>query len=417
MNNTDKNVFEKYNNKLKNVECEEDMLKIRDLLNKYAISFVNLSGVISVKEMVDIFNGQNPDQVTVNQIKSLLQPFVFSEKKYCFFKENIVHFWFADDFDLVDDIIYQQKKKKRFIPNREELMKYIDPTYNDESIKQYFVKFSHFVDNELNLGYKYSEFTSDLRKSIQLSGGINNLMHVVETHNIHFIDEDQLHHFFMLVSDLNNNMRMWANKGYTPNELVDEIVKDETETIIFKNQLSKIEHELFSDIMFDLVMYVNSVEKAIPTDEIFDAYDNMSYEKSMKLRKLLWDNPEYIKAYINDCDLPEFYENILVSWLEKHIKGSFILHEYLYEYAVLSSFDSESEDVKFYGVKGLNASIEEMLDGEFPIVIDTVLLPFGNYIIFDGFITSVSAIENQEIAKEINEFYKEIHVITTNLND
>ena len=48
---------------------------------------------------------------------------------------------------------------------------------------------------------------------------VQNYFDVLENHNV-IIEENQLNELVSLMMDCCNNTRLWANKGYTPNELM-----------------------------------------------------------------------------------------------------------------------------------------------------------------------------------------------------
>lgn len=88
-----KETFEKYNRKSDVVRCPNGRAGIRKLLDSYAKAAVNLYGIISRKEFVEIFNSQNADKTIDEEVYVLLLPLVLKNTWYCFYKEYIVHYW------------------------------------------------------------------------------------------------------------------------------------------------------------------------------------------------------------------------------------------------------------------------------------------------------------------------------------
>jgi hypothetical protein len=70
--NQAKKIFEKYNNKSDVVRCPYGRAGIRKLLDTYAVAAVNLYGILSKKDLVEIFNEQNEEETTVEEIYILL---------------------------------------------------------------------------------------------------------------------------------------------------------------------------------------------------------------------------------------------------------------------------------------------------------------------------------------------------------
>ncbi|HCJ57866.1 MAG TPA: hypothetical protein DHV55_11285, partial [Clostridiaceae bacterium] len=78
-----KKIFEQYNRASDIVRCPNGRAVTRKLLDSYARAAVNLYGIISREDFVDIFNKQNIDQTTGEEIYILLLPLVLKDGWYC----------------------------------------------------------------------------------------------------------------------------------------------------------------------------------------------------------------------------------------------------------------------------------------------------------------------------------------------
>lgn len=120
-------------------------------------------------------------------------------------------------------------------------------------------------------------------------------------------------------------------------------------------------------------------------------YPTMHDEAKLhKIREKLWDNPGVIDEFIRSKNRlsPEEIQ-IVQSWETHHIKGQFVLMKYEPEYAVLMRID-KGHDVKLYAVKGMTNAIAQTMQRQLPVMLDTVLLPFRDKIIYDSFLASHS---------------------------
>lgn len=70
-------IFEKYNPTSGVIRCPNGRASVRKLLDTYARSAVNLYGIISMAELVEIFNRQNVEQTTSNELFALLLPLIY----------------------------------------------------------------------------------------------------------------------------------------------------------------------------------------------------------------------------------------------------------------------------------------------------------------------------------------------------
>jgi ribosome biogenesis protein Nip4 len=97
-----------------------------------------------------------------------------------------------------------------------------------------------------------------------------------------------------------------------------------------------------------------------------------------------------IGEFVNNTDsLSKDEINLLQSWENHHIKGEFRLVKYEPEYAVLMLAEKDKAQ-KLYAVKGMTTSIAEAMHRQLPVMLETVLLPFEDKIIYDSFIASHS---------------------------
>jgi len=115
--------------------------------------------------------------------------------------------------------------KPYYIPDKEELLKYSDMLYYEKP-KQY---------DDLMKYVKKNFFSGDSEKAEMLCQNIRweciedlNIQQVFELFNIfevNFKDEKQVNEVMQLVMDLFNNIRIWENNGYTPNEIFEKFEK------------------------------------------------------------------------------------------------------------------------------------------------------------------------------------------------
>jgi hypothetical protein len=79
--------------------------------------------------------------------------------------------------------------------------------------------------------------------------------------------------------------------------------------------------------------------------------------------------------------------------------------KYEKDYAVLMRTD-KGEEAKLYGVKGMTASIAEAMNHELPVMLETVLLPFHDKIVYDSFLVSQRISFGKNIRANFNEEYQ-----------
>lgn len=413
-----KKIFEQYNRTSDVVRCPNGRAAVRKMLDSYARAAVNLYGIISRDDFVDLFNRQNPDQTSCEEIYILLLPLVLKEGWYGFYKEYIVHYWFFNDFDQADYLLKHQADKPRYIPEKAEFLEYFNEEYADND---HWWNVRHYMWDVFGCRKDTWEGYEEVRNYITYGDGIRELGPILDRHNLIFSGEEQLQEFINRIMLAKNNTRIWENKGYTPSELFEIIRKRDKNIVQFPKmhrpevgrndpcpcgsgkkykkccarfddektaQLSPEECRLFYETWFGLMSFVNERRNVIKT-KIKPEYPNPVTDMMIhKVREVLWKKPEMIDEYISEAELPQEKIDILKLWRTNHKRGMFFILEYQPEYAVVIASNEQGED-SLYGIKGISNSVANTLQRSLPAQIETVLLPFKGKIIYDSFMSTM----------------------------
>jgi hypothetical protein len=163
---------------------------------------------------------------------------------------------------------------------------------------------------------------------------------------------------------------------------------------------------LFFRLHQTLMFFVNQRLKVIPeplaTPEDFAA---LQPERRGKVRDALLEHMDLIQAFVDDnpAHLSEDELAIVHSWKDL-VAGKFYLFRELKKYTVLLSTD---EPVIAYGVLGLTDTFTDLVGPHLPLLIETVLLPFKDTIIYDGLFSAYSISFGPGIRRSLNESYKQ----------
>ena len=100
---------------------------MRKLLD-YAISLTHLYGLVHKDKVVEIYNMQNDEQIDVDAINEIFENgvnegFVETHGDY-FVHESIL------EYDSFDEELEQRRGKPHYIPEQDELLKYVDDYYS-----------------------------------------------------------------------------------------------------------------------------------------------------------------------------------------------------------------------------------------------------------------------------------------------
>jgi hypothetical protein len=126
----------------------------------------------------------------------------------------------------------------------------------------------------------------------------------------------------------------------------------------------------------------------------------LDFELVIKIKKKIWENTRVIDEYIDSVwDMPKDNIQLLKGWKNK-VEGPFTILKHLKNHSI---FIDDKNDI-LYGVIGISNPISELISAErLPIMVETVLLPFENRIIYD----SVFEVYNIHYGPNIRRSYKE----------
>jgi len=170
-------------------------------------------------------------------------------------------------------------------------------------------------------------------------------------------------------------------------------------------KLSKEDVGLFYRLYHPLLAYVNKKFEIIEDVDSSGDFKKFSIEEINKLRDRLYKHPELINSFVAENPL-SFSENelkLINSWKE-FVKGKFLIFRYLKNYTV---FLDTNESPKAYGVLALNSTFEEMVGPYLPVMVEAVLLPFNDKIIYDSIFFPYHMTFGGGIRRSFNDAYQE----------
>ncbi len=169
-------------------------------------------------------------------------------------------------------------------------------------------------------------------------------------------------------------------------------------------RLSEDDVNLFYKLNPALLLFVNlrlGLQKEIVNMKNFLS---LQLEKKVEVRNALYDNIDLIDEFVeknpDNFSLEEL--DIISSW-KNFLKSTFYIFRYLKKYSVFLASDT---DAKAYGVLGISSDLKEMFS-HLPIMVDTVLIPFKNHVIYDGFMAPYSMTFGGGIRRNFKTIYDE----------
>lgn len=172
--------------------------------------------------------------------------------------------------------------------------------------------------------------------------------------------------------------------------------------------LTPSEYNLYYKLQFALLFFVQR-KYNVPDNATINSPEQLRYdtttEDKLKVRECLYEHIDSIGAFTKEN--PEKFTEaelaIIESW--KHfLKGRFYIMQYLKDYAI---FLSAGKTEKAYGVKALMSDFDEVVSYDPPVLVDAVLLPFKNQIIYDGLLSPAPVLFGPGIRRDLQQSYQE----------
>lgn len=195
-----------------------ERIELRNLVNDYASALVSLYGVVAQDEFIEIFNAQNKQQITQDALFPILCDHIMGEAGYCLWREYIVDDSFEEDgFRSVPWLLKARAGKPRYLPPRDELLRYADWGYNSMTpqMKTLGKKLMEYVhDSE-----EVADMLLEAHEMCMAQARMQEYFDLLESHDVVFDNVDAAQELIQLIADVNNHTRLWENYGHTPYEL------------------------------------------------------------------------------------------------------------------------------------------------------------------------------------------------------
>jgi len=160
------------------------------------------------------------------------------------------------------------------------------------------------------------------------------------------------------------------------------------------------ECDQFYRIWWSLLNYVNNQMKLINDFSSQLETGNIKQQDAAVIRNALWASDQLLQDFIdsNPNNLSDADLELAASW-KNRVAAKFFIMRYLQKYSI---FLNDSNNPIVYGVIGIVSPIVEMLPLPLPIMVDAVLLPFGDKIIFDSLLNPYRVSFGSGIRKNLN---------------
>ncbi|GGF93794.1 YecA family protein [Paenibacillus aceti] len=210
---------------VKSVYAELEASSFRSVLDRYQLVFryisaaANFYGAIKPDKLVEIFNEQNEEEITVQELTSFYEQFSGRDQLFRMYRGYLIveDLVYSDDAAEFKRLLKSMKGKSYYVPEKDELLKYSNGLYYEmtpqlTALRSYIIK-------EL---CQDADIVDDLIDVIQLDcsleSPIQEIMHEFKIRKIEFDSLEQVQMVTYLVTEAYNHTRLASNGGYTPLE-------------------------------------------------------------------------------------------------------------------------------------------------------------------------------------------------------
>lgn len=260
--------------------------KTVSLLRDYFNAMANLYGIIPIKKVCEIITEQNKDTISEQlvldfaeivrheehfySVLGMEELYSNAEKSLPIDRELVAQNIALFDFEYYYDLSDMQQGKPYYIPSKSKLLKYADSDYYDKTPQT--AALTKFIRSDMS-GYPELTFEDIFYEiyifaQMESDNPADTIMMGLARIGI-TLDYKQIERFLKIYTELHNNVRMHANRGYTPTEL-HKLNKDKSAqpVLVCSN---------------DAVIGRDIMENGFPYDEFGDAF--AAHFKSMSNKK------------------------------------------------------------------------------------------------------------------------------------
>lgn len=137
----------------------------------------------------------------------------------------------------------------------------------------------------------------------------------------------------------------------------------------------------FYAIWKPLLFFVNQQRQLVPALLDTDLDTKLNIPDVLKIRQALWEDEALLDAFISQNPAQLSAENLALAASWKHRRsGKFFIFKHLKKHSIFID-DGRGE---VFAVKGLYSPVEAVVGPYLPVLVEAVLLPFGDEIIYDS---------------------------------
>jgi len=208
-------------------------LRVMTMIIDYIKATTNLYGIVSKDKVIEIYNRQNDESITMVELENVVgeDRGEFPLKYHLGIYQNKFVSLKIDLVEHFDQILEIQKDKPCYIPEKEELLKYVDSDYFHEN--KAYTEMLAFLKTVFFRKSKAEKFAKEMHRScVSLITFHDFMAFYFDAHKNNARLNRKGSEFLHLLTKLRYNTRVFELNGYTAEELKGVVDSSEIEQLI-----------------------------------------------------------------------------------------------------------------------------------------------------------------------------------------
>ncbi len=185
----------------------------------YISGLSNFYGMVTIAEVVRLYNEYNEADISVQDMEDVFQTFSIRPQITQLYDGYLVNDFLLeeDEFELLSENIHALTIS--YIPSEEEILAYADDMYYEwtpelDKLERYLTEAFEALSEE-----DIHQLVEDIQLAITMEDSFQDIFDLFEGYELKFSSLEQVEEIGQLITDVVNNTRLWSNRGYTPKEL------------------------------------------------------------------------------------------------------------------------------------------------------------------------------------------------------
>lgn len=203
--------------KMEKLELQKALEEKVMLIGAYGEAAMSLYGLIKLQELLELYVAGEED-LKMEELEAALTLFVEQNADFRIYEDYLVSVAFeSNEFKDVAKFAELVYSKPRYMPAKEEFLKYALPGYFENTVQ--IIALRDYLITELNQSDIEAEaIVKEIHALSSVQSSAQQLVDVFNNRKL-LTKEEQIHTVVKLVTDVSNNTRLIINNGHTLDEL------------------------------------------------------------------------------------------------------------------------------------------------------------------------------------------------------